>query len=103
MTAPRTRCQILLLLALLCPLCAAADLTDSVNGVRRHGCGARPGGVAPLRENARLDQVAPPLALGAGLNAGHRPPRYPRVSGFAGRSSPRAAEPARGRVAWQRG
>src|SRR5438477_241343 len=80
MTDPRTRCQILLLLALLCPLCAAADLTDSVNGLRRHGCGARPGGVAPLRENARLDQVGRQLSLGAELNATleHAAERYAR-------------------------
>ena len=41
MTDPRTRCQILLLLALLSPLCAAADLTAAVNSVRRNRAGVR--------------------------------------------------------------
>jgi len=102
MTDPRTRCQILLLLALLCPLCAAADLTDSVNGVRRHGCGARPGGVAPLRENARLDQVARQLSLGAELNAAQRLAGYHAVSSFSVRISAGPENPDVGRIIGQR-
>src|SRR2546421_10457252 len=93
MTDPRTRCQILLLLALLCPLCAAADLTDSVNGVRRHGCGARPGGGAPLRENARLDQGARQLSLGAELDAAQRLPRHHPASSVSVRLSAGPGEP----------
>jgi uncharacterized protein YkwD len=95
MTDPRTRCQILLLLALLAPQCAAADVTDSVNSVRRHGCGARPGGMQPLRENARLDQVARQLSLGAELRVAQRLAGYHAVSSFAVRIS---AVPASGDV-----
>jgi uncharacterized protein YkwD len=95
MTDPRTRCQILLLLALLAPQCAAADVTDSVNSVRRHGCGARPGGARPLRENARLDQVARQLSLGAELQVAQRLAGYHAVSSFAVRI---AAVPAGGEV-----
>src|ERR1700704_6119043 len=95
MTDPRTRCQILLLLALLAPQCAAAAVTDSVNSVRRHGCGARPGGVQPLRANARLDQVARQLSLGAQLQVAQRLAGYHAVSSFAVRIS---AVPASGEV-----
>ena len=95
MTDPRTRCQILLLLALLAPLCAAAEVTDSVNSVRRHGCSARPGGARPLRENRRLDQVARQLSLGAELQVAERLAGYHAVSSFAVRIS---AVPASGAV-----
>ncbi|HXO15456.1 MAG TPA: CAP domain-containing protein [Steroidobacteraceae bacterium] len=95
MTDPRTRCQILLLLALLAPQCAAADVTDAVNSVRRHGCGARPGGARPLRENRRLDQVARQLSLGAELQVAQRLAGYHAVSSFAVRIS---ALPASGEV-----
>src|ERR1700694_694116 len=95
MTDPRTRYQILLLLALLAPLCAAADVTDSVNSVRRDGCGARSGGVRPLRENARLDQVARQLSLGAELRVAQRLAGYHAVSSFSVRVS---AVPASGDV-----
>jgi uncharacterized protein YkwD len=95
MTDPRTRCQMLLLLALLSPLCAAADLTDAVNSVRRHGCGARPGGVGALRENARLDEVARQLSLGAELRAAQQLAGYHAVSSFSVRIS---AVPANGDV-----
>src|ERR1700730_16797540 len=95
MTDPRTRYQILLLLALLAPLCAAADVTDSVNSVRRDGCGARPGGVRPLRESARLDQVARQLSLGAELRVAQRLAGYHAVSSFSVRIS---AVPASGDV-----
>jgi uncharacterized protein YkwD len=95
MTDPRTRCQILLLLALLAPQGAAADVIDSVNSVRRHGCGALPGGARPLRENARLDQVARQLSLGAELHGAQRLAGYHAVSSFAVRIS---AVPASGDV-----
>src|ERR1700730_2860728 len=87
MNDPRTRCQILLLLALLAPQCAAADVTDSVNSVRRHGCGARPGGARPLCENPRLDQVARQLSLGAERQVAQRLAGYHAVSSFAVRIS----------------
>src|SRR5437763_15188464 len=74
MTDPRIRCQILpllaaLLVALLAPLAAAADVIDYVNSVRRHGCGGHAGGLVPLRESTRLDEVARQLAQGAELRA----------------------------------
>src|SRR5205814_1609207 len=74
MTDPRIRCQILLLLAallvaLLAPLAAAADVIDYVNSVRRHGCSGHAGGLVPLRESTRLDEVARQLAQGAELRA----------------------------------
>ncbi len=95
MTDPRTRCQILLLLALLSPLCAAADLTAAVNSVRRHGCGTRPGGAGALRENARLDQVARQLSLGAELHAAQQLAGYRAASSFSVRIS---SVPANGDV-----
>ena len=101
MTDPRTRCQILLLLALLAPLCAAADVTDSVNSVRRHGCGARPGGVRPLREDARLDQVARQLSQGAELRVAQRLAGYHAVSSFSVRISPVPASGDVGRIIGQ--
>ena len=101
MTDPRTRCQILLLLALLAPLCAAADVTDSVNSVRRHGCGAGPGGVPPLRENARLDQVARQLSQGTELRVAQRLAGYHAVSSFAVRISPVPASGDVGRIIGQ--
>ena len=88
MTDPRTRCQILLLLALLSPLCAAAELTAAVNSVRRQGCGAHPGAVGALRENARLDQVARQVSLGAELHAAQQLAGYRAVSSFSVRISP---------------
>src|SRR5947209_7111785 len=80
MTDPRIRCQILLLLAallvaLLAPLAAAADVIDYVNSVRRHGCSGHAGGLVPLRESTRLDEVARQLAQGAELRAA--PPLAP--------------------------
>jgi len=55
MTDLRARCQYPgLLLALLLPLLARADVIDSVNAVRTSGCDGKPGGVAPLRESSRL-------------------------------------------------
>src|SRR3984893_10781281 len=95
MTDPRTRCQILLLLAWLAPQCAAAAVTDSVNSGRRHGCRARPGGAQPLRESAGLNQVARQLSLGAELQVAEQLAGYHAVSSFAVRIS---AVPASGDV-----
>ncbi len=86
MTDPRRRCQILLplaLLELLAPLAAAADVIDYLNSVRRHGCGARGGGAAPLRESARLDEVARQLSQGAELRAAQQLAGYHAVSAFS--------------------
>src|SRR5438270_52705 len=83
MTDPRIRCQIrLLLVALLAPLAAAADVIDYVNSVRRHGCGGHAGGLVPLRESTRLDEVARQLAQGAELRAAQQ------LAGYHDGSSP---------------
>jgi len=88
MTDPRIRCQILLLLAallvaLLAPLSAAADVIDYVNSVRRHGCGGHAGGLVPLRESTRLDEVARQLAQGAELRAAQQLAGYHAASAFS--------------------
>src|SRR5213082_2192385 len=84
MTDPRIRCQIrLLLVALLAPLAAAADVIDYVNSVRRHGCGGHAGGLVPLRESTRLDEVARQLAQGAELRAAQQLAGYHAASAFS--------------------
>jgi uncharacterized protein YkwD len=83
MTDPRSRCQILLLAALLAPLGAAAETIDYVNSVRRHGCGAHAGGAAPLKESSRLDEVARQLSQGAELRAAQQLAGYHAVSAFS--------------------
>ena len=83
MTDPRTRCQILWLAALLAPVAAAAAVIDSVNSVRRHGCGPHPASVAPLRASERLDQVARQLSQGAELRQAQQLADYHSVSSFS--------------------
>src|SRR2546426_7036153 len=81
MTDPRIRCQILLLLAallvaLLAPLSAAADVIDYVNSVRRHGCGGHAGGFVAPPGSTPLDEGARQLAQGAKLRAAPQPAGY---------------------------
>ena len=84
MTDLRARYQCaLLLLALLSPLLARADVITSVNAVRAAGCEGRPGGVPPLKESARLDEVAHQLAKGASLRAAQQQARYQALSSFS--------------------
>jgi uncharacterized protein YkwD len=84
MTDLRGRCQILLLLlAQLAPPAATADVIDYLNGVRRHGCGAHRGTVAPLRESGRLDEVARQLSRGLPLRAAQQLAGYQAVSAFS--------------------
>jgi uncharacterized protein YkwD len=83
MTDPRRGRHLLLLVALLLPVAAAADVVDAVNAVRRTGCDGRPGGVPPLRENRRLDEVAHRLAQGAPLEAAEQRSGYHAVSSFS--------------------
>jgi uncharacterized protein YkwD len=73
----------LLLLALLVPGAAAADVVDAVNAVRDVGCGGRPGGAVPLRENERLDEVAHRLSQGTDLLTAQRFADYHAVSSFS--------------------
>jgi uncharacterized protein YkwD len=72
-----------LLLALLAPAAARADVIDAVNAVRHVGCDGRHPGVAPLRENARLDEVAHRLSQGADLRTALQFAGYHEVSSFS--------------------
>jgi uncharacterized protein YkwD len=84
MTELRTRCQIpLLLLALIAPACARADVLDAVNAVRYSGCDAHRGGVPPLRESAPLDEVAHRLSQGTNLRTAQQFAGYYAVSSFS--------------------
>src|SRR6516164_9994356 len=85
MTDLRTTRQsaLALLLALLIPAWARADVIDSVNAVRSVGCDARHPGVAPLRENARLDEAAHRLSQGADLRTALQFAGYHEVSSFS--------------------
>jgi uncharacterized protein YkwD len=84
MTDPRTTRQtaLALLLALLVPA-ARADVIDAVNAVRHIGCDGRHPGVAPLRENARLDEAAHRLSQGTDLGTALRFAGYHEVSSFS--------------------
>ena len=85
MTEPRKSChQVLaLLLALLAPGWACADIVGSVNAVRSAACDGRHPGVPPLRENARLDAAAHRLAQGADLRSALAAAGYHEVSSFS--------------------
>ena len=87
MTELRGRCQFALVLCarlvLLAPLACAADVMDALNAVRDGGCGNRPGGVAPLRESALLDEVAHRLSQGTDLHTAEQFAGYHAVSSFS--------------------
>ena len=87
MTDLRGRCQFPLVLCarlvLLAPLACAADVMDALNAVRDGGCGERPGGVAPLRESALLDEVAHRLSQGTDLHTAEQCAGYHAVSSFS--------------------
>ena len=84
MTDLRRRCHTAIaLLALLLPVLAAADSIDSVNAVRNVGCDGHHPGVPPLRENARLDEVAHRLSQGTDLHAALQFAGYHEVSSFS--------------------
>ncbi len=87
MTDPRRRCQRLALVAAVLPLAARADILDSLNSVRRHGCGEHPVRVAPLASSARLAEVARQLSGGAELHAAERLAGYHALSSFSVRIS----------------
>jgi uncharacterized protein YkwD len=72
-----------LLLALLIPAAARADVIDAVNAVRHVGCDGRHPGVAPLHENARLDEAAHRLSQGTDLRTALRFAGYHEVSSFS--------------------
>ncbi len=85
MTDPPIRRQYraLLLLALLGPLLARADVVDSVNAVRAAGCTGGTKGGPPLQPNARLDDVAHRLADGASLHRAQQQAGYRAVISFS--------------------
>ncbi len=79
----RRRQRATLLLVMLAPMGCAADVTGAVNSVRTRGCDARPGGTAPLRASAPLDEVARQLAAGAPLGVALQRANYHAVSSFS--------------------
>lgn len=85
MTDLRTRCHTCVswVFALLSPACSVAGVIDAINVVRDVGCDGHPGGVAPLHENARLDEVAHRLSQGTQLPQAQQFARYHAVSSFA--------------------
>lgn len=85
MTDLRTRChtRVSWVFALLFPACSVAGVIDAINVVRDVGCDGHPGGVAPLHENARLDEVAHRLSQGTQLPQAQQFARYHAVSSFA--------------------
>lgn len=85
MTEPLGRRQFrgLVLLGLLLPCLACADVATAVNSVRSQGC---PGGgrsVAAVQGNARLDEVAQQLAGGASLREAEQRSGYHATSSFS--------------------
>jgi len=98
MTDPGRGCHLwwLPLMALLLPRLSTADVVESVNALRRNGCGAHPGGAPPLQANGRLDAVAHRLSQGAQLQAAEEAAGYHAVSSFSVRIS---GVPASGEVA----
>ena len=78
-----TRHTALALLLALLPAAAGADVIDAVNALRHVGCDARHPGVAPLRENARLDEAAHRHSQGADLRTALQFAGYHEVSSFS--------------------
>jgi uncharacterized protein YkwD len=88
MTEPRIQRQprrVLLpaVLALAAPICGRADVIDAVNALRYEGCGGHRPGMAPLRENAKLDEVAHRLSQGTELRTAEQFADYHAVSSFS--------------------
>ena len=65
------------LLALI-PLTAAADIVNSINKVRAHGCPGRHAGQVFLRESRQLDAVARQLSRGLNLVGAQKGRGIPR-------------------------
>jgi len=59
---------------------ASANVLDSINKVRAHGCPGGRGGETPLRENSRLNAVARQLARGADLKRAEKEAGYHAVA-----------------------
>jgi uncharacterized protein YkwD len=67
----------------LVPLLAHGDVTGAVNAVRSHGCANGGHAVAPLRGNARLDEVARQLSAGVPLREAEQTSGYHAASSFS--------------------
>jgi uncharacterized protein YkwD len=78
-----TRQSALALLLALFVSAARADVIDAVNAVRHVGCDGRHPGVAPLRENARLDEAAHRISQGTDLRTALRFAGYHELSSFS--------------------
>jgi uncharacterized protein YkwD len=70
----------IVMLLVLAPLTASADVVDSINKVRAHGCPGRSGAEAPLRESSRLDAVAKQLSRGIDLRRAEKYAGYHAVT-----------------------
>ena len=77
------RCLVASALLLLAAGGARGDILDVANGLRRAGCDAHPGGVAPARAVAPLADVARRLARGAELGAALAAAGYRADDAFA--------------------
>ena len=73
---------LLLLLPLLGPARAGAEVVDSVNSVRAAGCNGHPS-AAPLRSDARLDEAAHRLSQGTALRTALQLAGYHEVRSFS--------------------
>jgi uncharacterized protein YkwD len=71
------------LLLVVVPAAARADVIDAVNALRYQGCAAHVGGIAPLRESAALDEVAHRLSQGTELRTAEQFANYHAVSSFS--------------------
>jgi uncharacterized protein YkwD len=79
----RRQYRALLVLGLLAPLLARADVADAINAVRAAGCTGGSRGAPPLQRNARLDEVARRIAAGASLHTAQQQASYRALSAFS--------------------
>ena len=83
MTEPRTTYQCALLLSLLAPLAAHADVRAAVNALRERGCAAQPPRAPALQASRALDEVARRLAAGAPLTQALQRAPYHALRSFS--------------------
>ena len=81
------RHPLVVVMLVLTPLTASANVVSSVNKVRAHGCPGRRGGAAPLREASLLDSVARQLARGIDLRRAEKYAGYHAVASASVRIS----------------
>jgi hypothetical protein len=74
--SPLSRHLLMFIILALTPLAAAADVVNSINEVRSHGCPGRPGGEVPLRASRQLDAVARQLERGVDLQRAEKEEHY---------------------------